>query len=136
MFNSRILDLPLGLVCLYFFLSLLYSVIIESITAILKKRPSLLQEAISHLLGDGAVLKNLYEQPLFMGKRPGDEFFRIHVASFVPSRIQVEWPKSSFLYCAPQFLPVAAGRSEATSGGHKKYIFSTKHRSSRRNQQN
>lgn len=71
MFNSQILDVAIGLVFIYFFLSLLCSVIIEGVTSLIRKRPRMLHEAISLLLGgDTKALEKLYEQPLFMGNAP------------------------------------------------------------------
>lgn len=92
MFNSQVLDVALGLVFLYFFLSLLCSVIIESITALLKKRPRMLREAISHLLGDKAALEKLYEQPLFLGHAPKGS-----VSSFFESLLSLLPPLASWL---------------------------------------
>jgi hypothetical protein len=67
MFSSQILDVAIGLVFLYCFLSLLCSVIIEMATAMTKKRPRMLKDGINSLLQDSEALKRLYEQPLFMG---------------------------------------------------------------------
>jgi hypothetical protein len=67
MFSSQILDVAIGLVFLYFFLSLLCSVIIEIATALTKKRPRMLKEGLRALLQDDNVLNILYKQPLFMG---------------------------------------------------------------------
>ncbi len=75
MFSSQILDVAIGLVFLYFFLSLLCSVLIEGATSLIKKRPRMLYDAISVLLGgEEKALKNLYQQPLFMGTAPNGLF--------------------------------------------------------------
>jgi len=67
MFNSQILDAAIGLVTVYFFLSLLCSVIVEMFTGLTKKRARMLRDGILALLQDPAALNKLYEQPLFMG---------------------------------------------------------------------
>ena len=67
MFSSQILDVAIGLVFLYFFLSLLCSVIIEMVTALTKKRPRMLKDGTLSLLQDSKSVDRLYEQPLFMG---------------------------------------------------------------------
>ena len=71
MFDSALLDVAIGLVFIYFFLSLLCSVMIESFTALFKKRPRMLKNAIKILLdNDNNLLDKLYNQPLFLGKTP------------------------------------------------------------------
>jgi hypothetical protein len=70
MFDSAVLDVAIGLVFIYFFLSLLCSVIIEGVTALIKKRPRMLRDAISSLLDDPKALEKIYDQPLFMGTTP------------------------------------------------------------------
>lgn len=131
--------MALGLVCLYFFLSLLCSVIIESITALLKKRPKMLQETISHLLGDEAALKNLYEQPLFMANAPkglATSFFE-SMSNLLPP-FASRWNGQKVpSYVAPRsfVLSLLEGLKQHPEV-IKKYSFPKKHRSSRRNQQN
>ncbi len=68
MFNSEILDVAIGLVFVYLFLSILCSVIIEMATSLAKKRPRMLKEGILSLLQDPKALDRLYKQPVFMGK--------------------------------------------------------------------
>jgi hypothetical protein len=67
MFSSQILDVAIGLVFLYFFLSLLCSVIIEMATSLTKKRPRMLKDGILSLLQDPGAVDRFYKQPLFMG---------------------------------------------------------------------
>ena len=67
MFSSQMLDTAIGLVFVYFFLSLLCSVIIETVTGLSKKRPRMLYNGILMLLQDPKALDKLYGQPLFMG---------------------------------------------------------------------
>ena len=67
MFNSQILDAAIGLVTIYFFLSLLCSVIVEIFTSLTKKRARMLRDGILALLQDPTALNKLYEQPLFVG---------------------------------------------------------------------
>jgi hypothetical protein len=68
MFTAQILEMAIGLVFLYFSLSLLCSVAIEMVTSLTKKRPRMLKEGILSLLRDPDALNKLYEQPFFMGK--------------------------------------------------------------------
>lgn len=70
MFNSLILDVAIGLVFVYFILSLLCSVVIEGISSILKWRASMLRQKIGELIKDPEALKNLYANPLFLGETP------------------------------------------------------------------
>lgn len=67
MLNAQILDVAIGLVFIYFLLSLLCSVIIEAICGLTKKRPRMLKEGIAALINDPKALEKLYEQPLFIG---------------------------------------------------------------------
>ena len=67
MFDSQILDTAIGLVFVYFFLSLLCSVIVEAITGLTKKRARMLRDGIQSLLQDPKALAKLYKQPFFMG---------------------------------------------------------------------
>lgn len=67
MFNSQMLDAAIGLVFVYFLLSLLCSVIIEMFTSLTKKRARMLKNGILSLLQDSKALDKLYEQPLFIG---------------------------------------------------------------------
>ena len=70
MLNSQF-GAGIGLMFIYFFLSLLCSVIIEAVTSLIRKRPSRLYEAFSLLLGgDAKALKKLYAQPFFIGTTP------------------------------------------------------------------
>ena len=71
MLNSQILGAGIGLMFIYFFLSLLGSVIIEAVTSLIRKRARMLYEAISLLLGgDTKALEKLYAQPLFIRTAP------------------------------------------------------------------
>jgi hypothetical protein len=83
MFDSSFLDVAISLVFIYFFLSLLCSVIIEGVAALIKKRPRMLCNAISSLL-DASSLEKLYDQPLFVGAAPG---------GFWSSLGQTLWPR-------------------------------------------
>ncbi len=69
MFSSQMLDAAIGLVFVYFFLSLLCSVIVEIFTSLTKKRAIMLKDGIVSLLGkeNQEAIKKLYAQPLFMG---------------------------------------------------------------------
>ena len=84
MFNSQMLDAAIGLVFVYFFLSLLCSVIIEMVTGLTKKRPRMLSEAIRSLLQDSKVIDKLYEQPLFIGNSTPKNLLISLLESFVP----------------------------------------------------
>lgn len=70
MFNSLILDVAIGLVFVYFILSLLCSVAIEVISWIFKWRASMLRQKIGDLIKDPEAVKNLYANPLFLGETP------------------------------------------------------------------
>lgn len=76
MFNSQILDAVIGLVTVYFLLSLLCSVIVEIITSLTKKRARMLSKGILLLLKDPEAQKRLYKQPLFMGDMPPEGFWQ------------------------------------------------------------
>ncbi|HME42375.1 MAG TPA: hypothetical protein VKF36_04750 [Syntrophorhabdales bacterium] len=76
MFNSQILDAAIGLVVVYFFLSLLCSVIAEIFTSLTKKRARMLRDGILSLLQDPKALDKLYEQPLFMGNSSPKGFWQ------------------------------------------------------------
>lgn len=78
------LDAAIGLVFVYFFLSLLCSVIIEMVTGLTKKRPRMLSEAIRSLLQDSKVIDKLYEQPLFIGNSTPKNLLISLLESFVP----------------------------------------------------
>ena len=84
MFNSQMLDTAIGLVFIYFFLSLLCSVIIESVTGLTKKRPRMLKDGILSLLQDPKALSKLYEQPLFMGNSAPKNFFKSLLQNLIP----------------------------------------------------
>jgi hypothetical protein len=84
MFNSQMLDTAIGLVFIYFFLSLLCSVIIESITGLTKKRPRMLRDGILSLLQDPNALSKLYEQPLFMGNSAPKNLFKSLLQNLIP----------------------------------------------------
>ncbi len=60
MLNSPVVDAGIGLLCIYFFSSLLCPVIIEMVTSLMRKHPRMLYEANSLL----------YAQPLFIGTTP------------------------------------------------------------------
>ena len=87
MFNSQMLDTAISLVFIYFFLSLLCSVIIEIVAGLTKKRARMLKVGISTLLQDETVVKKLYEHPLFVGKTPPGSAFSSFCQSFrtIPS---------------------------------------------------
>ena len=84
MFNSQILDVAIGLVTVYFFLSVLCSAIIEIFTSLTKKRARMLSEGILSLLQDPKALHKLYEQPLFMGNSTPKNIIKSLLGSFVP----------------------------------------------------
>ncbi len=84
MFNSQILDVAIGLVTVYFFLSLLCSVIIEIFSALTKKRARMLREGILSLLQDQKAIDKLYEQPFFIGNGTPKNLIRSLLGSFVP----------------------------------------------------
>jgi hypothetical protein len=85
MLNSQILDVAIGLVFIYFFLSLLCSVIIEGLAGVIKKRPRMLYNGIFALLGNDAdALEKLYQQPLFMGNTAPTSFWSSLWSSILP----------------------------------------------------
>jgi len=84
MFNSEIFDAAIGLVTVYFFLSLLCSVISEIFTGLTKKRARMLSEGILSLLRDPKALHKLYEQPLFMGNSTPKNIIISLLGSFRP----------------------------------------------------
>jgi hypothetical protein len=85
MLNSQMLDTAIGLVFIYFFLSLLCSVIIETISGLTKKRPRMLRDGIRMLLNDPNALNKLYEQPLFIGKSVPKNLFKSLGQNLIPS---------------------------------------------------
>ena len=84
MFNSQMLDTAIGLVFIYFFLSLLCSVIIETVAGLTKKRARMLRDGILSLLQDPKALSKLYEQPLFMGISAPKGLFKSLWQNFIP----------------------------------------------------
>lgn len=85
MFNSQIMDVAIGLVFIYFLLSLICSVIIEGLAGVIKKRPRMLYNGIFALLGNDAnVLDKLYQQPLFMGNTAPKSFWSSLWNSLLP----------------------------------------------------
>jgi hypothetical protein len=83
MFNYQLLDVAIGLVFIYFFLSLVCSVLNEAWAGLIKKRSRMLEQAISSLLKDDQALTKLYEQPLFLGTSPKG-FFKSLFGSLLP----------------------------------------------------
>jgi hypothetical protein len=73
MFDSQVLDVAIGLIFVYLFLSLTCSVINEGIASILKVRAKQLYKGLFNLLREKNVLDKLYEHPLFMGIAPKKE---------------------------------------------------------------
>jgi hypothetical protein len=75
MFDSQILDTAIGLVFIYFFLSILCSAIIEIVASLTKKRSRMLGIGILALIQDPKALEKFYQQPFFMGTTvPGNIF--------------------------------------------------------------
>lgn len=71
MFNSLILEVGIGLIFVYLFLSLVCSVINEWIAQMLSWRPKTLAKGILDLLGnDQELLDKIYQHPLFLGTKP------------------------------------------------------------------
>ena len=78
MFDSQVLDTAIGLVFIYFFLSIFCSACIEFVSRLIKKRAKMLQIGIETLLQDPKALENLYQQPFFMGNTvPGNLVTRL-----------------------------------------------------------
>jgi hypothetical protein len=74
MFNSQIIDVALGLIFIYFFLSLILSVINEWIANKRNWRPQMLYQGLLQLLGGEQqkdLLAKIYAHPLFLGDAPG-----------------------------------------------------------------
>ena len=74
MFNSQIIDVALGLIFIYFFLSLILSVINEWIANKRNWRPQMLYQGLLQLLGGEQqkdLLDKIYAHPLFLGDAPG-----------------------------------------------------------------
>lgn len=84
MFDSQILDTAVGLVFIYFFLSILCSAIIEIVSSLTKKRSRMLGIGIEKLLRDSMALEKLYLQPFFMGKTAPGNLFQSLWDSIVP----------------------------------------------------
>jgi hypothetical protein len=84
MFDSQILDTAIGLVFIYFFLSILCSAIIEIVASLTKKRSRMLGIGILALIQDPDALKNFYQQPFFMGKTAPGDIFKSLWDSIVP----------------------------------------------------
>jgi len=84
MFESQILDTAVGLVFIYFFLSILCSAIIEIVSSLTKKRSRMLGIGIEKLLRDSMALEKLYLQPFFMGKTAPGNLFHSLWDSIVP----------------------------------------------------
>ncbi len=86
MFGSYILDVTIGLIFIYLFLSLFCTTIMELISNMLALRAKNLENGIKALLGDpkGADLaKRFYEHPLIKGLMPPGDRKR---PSYIPSR--------------------------------------------------
>ena len=70
MFGSTILDVIIGVIFVFLLLSLLCSVLIEMVSALLALRARTLEEGVRTLLDDletGALTKRVYEHPLIKG---------------------------------------------------------------------
>lgn len=84
MFNSGILDVVIGLIFIYLFLSLICSIITEWVSRFFKLRAKNLEEGIRNLLNDpneGGLTLSLYNHPLIKGlTRIGQK------PSYIPSR--------------------------------------------------
>jgi hypothetical protein len=70
MFDSQVLDVAIGLIFVYLFLSIICSVLNEGIAGIFKIRAKQLYNGLYNLLRDKNVLDKLYENPLIIGMAP------------------------------------------------------------------
>lgn len=97
MFNSLILDVAIGLVFVYFILSLLCSVLIEAIASLSKWRPQMLIQGITELIKSDVekyldpatkepiFLDKLKKNPLFLGEKPSYISSRSFIMSLLSS---------------------------------------------------
>ncbi len=67
MFGSEILEVALGLILVYLLLSLMCSILSEWIARVVALRSNTLDKALQNLLGDPAIVKQLYNHPLVKG---------------------------------------------------------------------
>ncbi len=67
MFGSEILEVAIGLILVYLLLSLMCSVLSEWIARVVALRSNTLDKALQNLLGDPAMVKQLYNHPLVKG---------------------------------------------------------------------
>lgn len=92
MFNSQMLDVVVGLIFVYFLLSLLCSVIIEMVSGLTKKRARMLRDGIRSLLHDSQdpeaeFIDRLYQQPIFVGNStPKNAWISFADSFFFPSK--------------------------------------------------
>ncbi len=107
MFNSLILDVAIGLVFVYFILSLLCSVIIEAIASISQWRASMLRQKIGELINDPVVLKNLYANPLFLGQTPSYISSRSFVLALLGSLEQHEKVQEKLKATGEKAMPLS-----------------------------
>ncbi len=85
MFNSVVLDVAIGIVFIYLFLSLISSAVTEFLAGIMKMRAKNLEEGIRSILNDPdgkGLTKQFYQHPFIQGITKGKR-----EPSYIPSRV-------------------------------------------------
>src|SRR5438045_9662351 len=67
MFNSTVLEVGIGLACIYFLLSVVCSAVNETISSFSRRRAQELEKGLESLLGDPQQVKKLFDHPLVRG---------------------------------------------------------------------
>ena len=84
MFSSIVMDVAIGLMFVYIFLSVVCSMITEWLASWRKWRPQMLFTSIQGLIGDEQILHRFFRDPLFLG---GDEKTGKPTEAYHPSYI-------------------------------------------------
>jgi hypothetical protein len=87
MFGSSIVDVAIGLIFVYLLLSLICSAANETIERFSKKRAKDLERGLTEMLGNGGLVKSLYEHPLISSLFPDPyKAGAANLPSYIPAR--------------------------------------------------
>src|SRR5215470_18151004 len=88
LFGSNVLEVTTGLAFVYLFLSLLCSTINEQVIArFFNLRANTLQDGINNMLGDTALVEQLYNNPLIKGLSQNAASSKPRKPSYIPANI-------------------------------------------------
>jgi hypothetical protein len=87
MLGSSIVDVAIGLIFVYLLLSLICSAANETIERFSKKRAKDLERGLTEMLGNGGLVKSLYEHPLISSLFPDPyKAGAANLPSYIPAR--------------------------------------------------